>query len=346
MLTAIENLWNDMEKSIHSSADNHSSGWVLRLARPDNRCPLYAACQLKEGRRALLIQLPGELMPSPRRWPQCRGLEAIAVRFDGREHFGVALKDAAFADVFASLANDLARRLDTVTSPDEQAQVFLSQLARWQKFLSASSEGLSREEQQGLWGELSVLRDILLPHGGPAIIEAWKGPEGAHQDFQFGTGAIEVKTTQAGAPQVVRISNERQLDHAYCPDLLLCVVAVDSRENAGEHLPGMVNSIRSILPSSGVIRDLFDDRLLSAGYLDAHARRYMDTGYILRSRSFYQVNDSFPAITERLLPSGVGDVSYALSISACDPYKLSENSTADQLKEIIHQFIMQEKGLQ
>ncbi len=41
---------------------------------------------------------------------------------------------------------------------------------------------------------------------------AWRGPEPAHQDFQFTSGAVEVKATAAKQPQSVRITSERQLD--------------------------------------------------------------------------------------------------------------------------------------
>lgn len=61
---------------------------------------------------------------------------------------------------------------------------------------------------------------------------AWKAALAAHQDFQFSTGALEVKTTAAKQPQSVRITSERQLDDTGVGALFLHVVVVDEREVA------------------------------------------------------------------------------------------------------------------
>jgi Putative PD-(D/E)XK family member, (DUF4420) len=101
-------------------------------------------------------------IPSRNRWPSCRGLELFVRRLSGdradEATLGAVLKEPRFADVFTALAEDLARRVTEAGSATAQVKTLLGQLARWQKFLAASAEGLSVEEQRGLFGELHVWR--------------------------------------------------------------------------------------------------------------------------------------------------------------------------------------------
>lgn len=330
---AMNELWSAMD---HDAAAGKSdeAGWLLRLARPEVGCPLFAAIEIPSRRRAVLLRLPVASVPAQRLWPSCKGLAPLALKLGGDEHFGVALKDERFRDVFSSLAEDLVRRVSEAATSAEQSSAFLGQLARWQKFLTTSSEGLSDEAQRGLWGELFFLREHLLPQLGPSAVNGWKGAEHAHQDFQFDGGAVEVKTTVSKQPQVVRINSERQLDGHFWPTLILHVVAMDIRDGIGETLPGLVNSIRSAMKADITCREAFEDGLLKAGYLDVHAARYADRGYVVRSETSLHVTDAFPALTERNLPVGVCDITYGLAIAACAAFTMSSSELKDTLSAI------------
>lgn len=315
-------LWAMMESEI-AEGKSDAAGWLIRLAQPKAGCPLFVALEVGSLRRAVLLRLPFASVPAHRHWPRCRGLEPMALKFGSDEHFGVALKDERFSDVFSSLSEDLVRRVSEATTPAEQSSAFLGQLARWQKFLTSSSEGLSEDMQRGLWGELYFLRTHLLPNLGLSAVAGWKGPERAAQDFQFAAGAVEVKTTIAKQPQVVRISSERQLDHTVCRKLILHVIALEFRDGIGETLPELITSLRSTMQTNVFMRDRLEDCLLLAGYVDAHAARYADRGYVLRSESSLHVTDGFPALTEQGLPVGVCEVSYGLAVSSCDAFRMN-----------------------
>ena len=326
----IEDLWEALEADA-TAGKTGASGWLLRLAQPAAGCPLFVGLELGSRRRAVLLRLPSASMPARRRWPRCKGLEALTVQIEGIAHFGMALKEPRFADVFTALAEDLVRRVTGAGDPDAQARAFLGQLARWQKFLSASLEGLSEESQRGLWGELYFLRDHLLPALGTAAVNGWKGGERAHQDFQFANPAVEVKTTLAKQPQVVRITSERQLDGSTWAALFLNVVALDVRDGSGEALPAMVASVRAKLAADTAAREQFEDELLATGYLDAHAVRYAERGYTIRAAGFFRVGPKFPRLVEADMPSGVGDANYALSVAACEPFAVAPADLYDIL---------------
>lgn len=336
----IEDLWREIETE--AARDRSFTGWVTRLARPERECRLSVGVETSSQRRGLLLRATRIAIPSRNRWPLCRGLELFAGRLSGdgadEATLGVALKERRFADVFTALAEDLARRVTEAGSAAVQVKTLLGQLARWQKFLAASAEGLSVEEQRGLFGELHVLRAHLVPAlGCLRAVTGWTAPKAAHQDFQFASGSVEVKTTVAKQPQSVRITSERQLDDRAIAALFLHVVVLDEREvdagrtEVGETLPGLVEDLRRRLAGEAGALDVFDDRLLDTGYLDAHAPRYEGKRFSLRKELTFRVGRGFPRLVERDLPEGVGDASYALSLAACREFAVAPGEMAGGL---------------
>jgi hypothetical protein len=243
------------------------------------------------------------------------------VELEGHAYFGVALREMRFADVFAALAEDLAQRIEAAPA-SEAVAVFAGRLARWRRFLAAAAEGLGEEARRGLWGELHLLLEVLLPVLGEVTASGWKGPHAAHQDFQFPGAWIEVKTTVAKQPQAVRITSERQLDDTHAPALFLHVLALETVEGGATTLPELVARVRTALSLWPHAREQFEDGLLAARYLDFHAARYQGQGYAVRREDTFRVGPSFPRIIESDLPSGVGDTSYRLSLAACERFSV------------------------
>jgi Putative PD-(D/E)XK family member, (DUF4420) len=316
----IEAQWTALENEAHGLTNDT---WRLRLARPVGGHPLFAA--VSSGRRALLLRTTQTLVPARSDWPSCSGLEVVALTLDSHVYLGVVLKEARFADVFATLAEDLARRIETAEpGPGAAIAVFLGQLRRWQRFLASSLEGLDAAAQRGLWGELHLLHTLLLPALGPsAALAGWKGPEGAHQDFQYASAWVEVKTTLAKQPQAVRITSERQLDDSHGPALFLHVLALESQAGGPDTLPACVAALRSALASVPATREIFEDALLAVGYRDRDAPRYSTPGYAVRRADTFRVVPRFPRLIESQLPTGVGDVAYALDLAACAPFMVT-----------------------
>jgi hypothetical protein len=324
----IEEIWRELDAE---AATGSATGWLTRLALPQPSQRLLVALETGSRRRSLLLPMPERMIPPPTTWPKCRGLELFSLALDGKPHFGVRLTDPASADVFAILAEDLAPRIASSNSPQASATALIGRLKRWQKFLTVSTSGLNGQQLRGLYGELFTLRETLLPRLGPlSSVTAWRAPTASHQDFQFSAGAIEVKTTAAMQPQSVGIASERQLDDTGVGALFLHVVVLDERvveENSpsgpGETLPELIRGLRQLLNPFETAAEIFEDRLLDADYLDAHAHLYDSTRFALRYTETFGVKDSFPRIVERQLPPGIGEVSYALSLSACAPYSVA-----------------------
>lgn len=330
----IEELWRELEQEARCEA---SQAWITRYALPEPSMPLLVGLETMSSSRALLLPLPASALPAKRDWPNCTGLELFLASLDGDAHLVVRLTDPSAKEIFATLAEDVARRVSVASTPQEAAIAMLARLRRWQRFLAAGSGGLSVERQRGLFGELYTLRELLAPCvGGAVAVASWRSPGRAHQDFQFGAAALEVKLTTAKQPISIRITSERQLDPAGTSALFLYVLMFDEREvdeslpeGPGESLPDIVRQLRAQLSHEAV--DLFDDRLLEYGYLETHAYRYERRRFTKRQGRAYLVSAGFPRLTEANLPTGIGDVSYELSLSACEPFAID----SDQLLSVI-----------
>lgn len=101
---------------------------------------------------------------------------------------------------------------------------------------------------------------------------------------------------------------------------------LEAQEGGVETLPAQVALLRSALGAWPVARELFEDALLSAGYLDRHAPKYAATGYAVRRAEDFRLGPGFPRIVEAGLPGGVGDVSYLLSLAACAAWAVSPDA--------------------
>ena len=87
---------------------------------------------------------------------------------------------------------------------------------------------MSLEEQRGLIGELSCLRELIADLGMGTAIEAWTGPSGSVKDFELIGSCIEVKTRKVTARPFISISSADQLSDVEGCRLFLQVVNVAS----------------------------------------------------------------------------------------------------------------------
>jgi hypothetical protein len=227
----------------------------------------------------------------------------------------LVLRASAYTDIFTALVADLLVRLAQVTA--EPGGVVVNRLGEWQRMLAGvNPDGLSREQQRGLFGELHTLSDLFLPAFGPDAVYAWTGPDQQLQDFQFEQGSVEVKTVTGHDANQVRISSERQLDDTGPGALFLVTLGLDARQGGrGLSLPELVRQVRGQAANLGVAGEL-EQRLVRAGYLDTQSRLYEDRRYALRRRTAHRVTDGFPRITEQTMPVGVSDVVYTVDLLA------------------------------
>jgi hypothetical protein len=223
--------------------------------------------------------------------------------------------------LFCTLLTDLISQLDQ--PGNAPATALVRRLTAWQRMLSRGlPTGLDPEARIGLYGELLVLREVLLPSIGSDAVRAWVGPTSAPQDFVHLSAAVEVKTVSRRDPERCRISSEKQLDTTGHAALFL-VHQIVSPAPGGSALQELIDDLRGDLRVQADLMQ-FENSLLEAGWLDAHRGQYVNDRYALTRRRCYSVTEGFPRLIPAVLPTGVTEVSYLVNLVTCASFRVDE----------------------
>ncbi|MDB4734542.1 PD-(D/E)XK motif protein [Akkermansiaceae bacterium] len=243
----------------------------------------------------------------------------------------ISLNRASFRDLFKALAIDVISHCILASTEVDAVIRLESRLEHWRRFLEKSgADGLSTSFQIGLFGELLFLRTMVERGADSAhVLKSWHGPHRENQDYCFGPTAVEVKASASNNPNLVSISNTRQLDGTGLAHLFLYQACFDRRDGSGETLPSAVESLLSHFREDGSnCEDLFESLLIAQGYHHSQSHLYDVAGYTLRTQQLYEVSPGFPRITECDLASGVVEATYKIDLSTAAPFKRN-----------LHQFI-------
>jgi hypothetical protein len=309
---------------------------MQRRILPERRRDFFLGLELPSRNRMLILRTSPASVAGQASVPESRGLTVRTLDRDTdppSTEVELVLTDQQQRDIFDVLIKDLVEAAEQPNDERFGVSRFLARLADWQRlFLRLAPGALSREGQQGLWGELWTLREVAAPVVGfCAATRAWRGPLGADQDLQLPGAALEVKTSTSHAFERLIVASERQLDVATDVELALLALSLDARPDHGETLSEMVRAVRSAAAEAGCLQPL-EERLVLFGYRDADSDRYADIGYTIRSRHQFRVQDGFPRIVPSDLRPGVADATYSVAIAACAPYELTDRELAELLR--------------
>lgn len=325
--------WDQLE------ADRHAHGSTVRRVDPHSVHDMFIAVRHPDNARMLTLTVgadtAAEVLRRIRELPRTRGLEMQFARLNHHSgQFCVVLTDPSLREVFNPLATDIAATVDAEPSAARAVLAAVARFEHWRQMLqSLADSGLSDDSRRGLFGELSMLRDHLLPalHGTDAV-RSWAGPTGAHQDFQFPHAAIEVKTSTGKEPQTLVVTSERELDDTGTGYLILAHLSLDERRGgSGESLNAIVDSVLELI-SDVAAREFLSDMLVRTGYMQQQRDLYDEPRYTIRSRKFWHVAGDFPRITEADLRPGVGDCKYRVSTVGLDQYALAAQDVVSAIQ--------------
>lgn len=329
----IEKIWKELEDE-----QPLRNGLLYKRYSGAVKPDVYVAIKSPEKLRCIAAHLDANVELQLKSWDKFRDIKIQCLpdeKQPEKQFFMVLLLDNLHRDVFSILSEDLIEQISDVTRESELIKLLFLRIEKWRLlFEKMNQQGLSDEAQQGLYGELYFLRKFLQNISNTDYcINSWKGTEKSVQDFQFADWAVEIKTTHGKNQQKLHISNERQLDISFVPNIFLVHYSLEVRQNHGETLNDVVDDLLEILSDSSDAYNLFRLKLLEFGYFDNHRDIYVETGYSIRQENIYRITDDFPKITEAQIPSGVGDVRYSLIVSANDDWILSEEILFEKLKQ-------------
>jgi len=246
----------------------------------------------------------------------------------------ISLADNSLSSIFAVLCEDLFQTVSAIEQELILIQTLQNRFIQWKElFIMAKGSGLTIEKQIGLFGELYLLKKLLLQTGLLAeTLSIWTGPETGIRDFEKDNCAIEVKTTHTHNHQKIRISSERQLDTKLLQYLFLFHLSIEKRNSDENTLNTIVEEIYSLLVHNKLLSNILKRKLISAGYFDHHKPIYQDMSFFIREEDFYKIENNFPRIEEKDLLKGVGDVKYSIILtSETEHYRANFNDILNNL---------------
>ena len=215
-----------------------------------------------------------------------------------RTYAALGLVDDNLSDLFATLCAEVLVRI--TSAPDRALAVLRRALDEWRALLSGARRALGPAEQAGLFGELLVLKDLVVQD--PGAVVYWTGHTGTSQDFHRGKVAVEVKTTTSPEGRQVRIHGVEQLGADDSVRLLLVWMRVSTA--GGRSLPDLIDEITALVDDPpGVMAALHD-----IGYVATDREVYSRRAFELVEQAVYEVRVGFP----RIIASGLsGDAALA-----------------------------------
>jgi len=320
MKKKLENIWKSIEEKVKQGS--YTDKRIYQRLDLERETGIRLGVIGPRGTRELLVQLaPTDKTDfSPPKWVGMQ-FEIIMLDVPDRRtrHIRLYLEKPEHENVFTTVCANIVETLLEVLKPEHRSVQLLACLEKWSRFFQKHGiEGLSREAQMGLFGEIYWLQKLLKAGMDEFdAIGSWQGCKKCYHDFEFRGRIVEVKTTITKEPRRVRINNERQLDDRGFNEMFLYVLTLHPTLSEGRRLPDLIRDIRFSLISNIAAKELFEQFLQDAGYLDVHEALY-DDGYIIKNEEIFQVRKGFPRIID--LPLGTGDISYSLTISACSGF--------------------------
>jgi hypothetical protein len=322
MMNKTGEIWDALEKESSSGSSLLFRRYSAQVI-PD----IYVALRLPEKVRCLAVTV--NRMADIGSWKNLRGIRFECVPLSpGSDRYNILilLTETLHKDIFSVLCEDLIGAVSEVRDENILIRNLLSRFEKWEElFEKARGQGLSEEQQQGLFGELwflsGYLRSYTSLYDG---ILSWVGPAGAARDFQMNRWAVEIKTSSDIDPQIVRINSEMQLDNSQLNHLFLYHISLEKFNGNGKTLNQIADDVTALFDEDRKALSLFRIRMLEAGYFGHHRSLYGETGYIVRQESVFRVEGSFPCITPAILPPDVSDVRYLINLSGCRSFQTTE----------------------
>ncbi len=186
----------------------------------------------------------------------------------------------------------------------------------WQSAWKLARPEMEKSVQIGLFGELLVLRNLMIPSLGPAAVAQWSGPESERHDFIAGQVHLEVKTTTRKSRHEHEISRLDQLRVPAGRQLLVVSVRLEESIGGEETVATCMDSVTDLLRGDAAALDEFMAKMVKLGWSEEMRRSGELLRFTVRDASVYPVDAEFPRLPDDFTPpSGVVSVRYTVDLA-------------------------------
>ncbi|KGX18341.1 PD-(D/E)XK motif protein [Burkholderia pseudomallei] len=321
------------------SGDGPDGGWQTISVTPTGPLELSAGRRAPGNAEAVLVGFPAARLAVADKLPEGQGFAVERANPEDKGMLWLALtrKAAGNAELFTDMVCNVTGALDDAVATGADVakllRVFIGRVGAWQEFMRKGSQVLNPEAEIGLVGELATLLEVIEAGvSAPVAIEGWLGPLDGIQDFELGTGALEIKSTLSSAGFPARVGSLEQLDDTVRQPLF--VVGKRMRQTEGGlGLPDFVDAVRLVAKADPGAASALDDRLVAAGYFDAHADHY-PRRFMMVDTLVIEVDDEFPRLTMGRVPFGITGAAYGIDLDKVAGHRVDMAAALKKMRAI------------
>ena len=321
-------------REIWSEHDTLSGNQVLKQ-RVEKVAQLncYVGTILISKAKIFLLELDSKVDVNPNYLKKFTGVDIqVLPSSEGKKELLILLLENELIDIFTLFIEDVIETISPITDSNEAVFLISRRVSYWKRLFGKFYGGLlSPQEQRGLYGELLILKELLLKtRHSVNVIEAWQGPFGSNQDFYIRNVAIEVKTSKSNNA-IIKISNEFQLDTFGVDSLFLSFIKLTELPNDENTLLSLINEIRVLLNKHHEKLAGFNQKLVQLGVTKDLEEEYDKTGFKVRSILYYHINENFPKIVSSMVNSAISHISYDISPNECKEFEVPFETIINQI---------------
>lgn len=223
-----------------------------------------------------------------------------------------------------------------VTQGREPWKAVAATIRAWQSAWKPVRQEMDKTVQVGLFGEMLVLRSLMIPCLGTAAVDQWSGPESECHDFVGEQLHIEVKTTRKCRPEH-EISRLDQLRVPAGCQLLFVSIQVEQTIGGDETLATQVDAIVDQLRGDAAALDEFMTKMVNVGWSEEMRNSGELLRFFVRGAEVFAVDDDFPRLPDGFqLPSGVVSVKYTVDLANLPTLGMDEASAIVRMANQCH----------
>jgi hypothetical protein len=288
-------------------SQSHGSGTLVEQVDPAIDSCLMGVDE--EGFLHLMIAIGEE----PTEIPQ--ELEAVVVQTieTDRTYLDIYAK-GHYEMIFTPMANQIF--VGVSVQGRKPIDVVVETIEEFRGALKPLKPDLTLAEQIGLFGEIWVLCNVLIPNIGARACSLWSGPDAERHDFIGDNAHIEVKTTTRSEDKH-EISRTDQLRAPGGKKLLFVSIQLERSEGGTSTLATLIDEVIVALGIDGKAIDAFESRLAKMRWHDGLRQSSELKKFNLRDAQFFEVEGSFPRLPDDYIPPrGITGIKYVIDISS------------------------------
>ena len=262
-----------------------------------------------KGRKSFEFRYPFK----PVRVKSTSAIEVNQYKKDDYNTLRFSLTDDKMSLIFYSFCEDIAEHTRNLREAAEGYQVILNRFYMWKKMFVPPKDGyLTEEGIKGLIGEITFLRtDLKARLGLSEALLSWSGQELTHKDFSYNDTWTEVKSISSNK-ETVHISSIEQLTSDCIGELVIFKLEKMSPQFNGIKLNALVKDTLKLFDKDKDM-EIFLEKVYSQGYtIDEY---YDEFVYVIKSKTNYIVDETFPKLTRDHLPEAIVKASYEISLT-------------------------------